>query len=74
MLKSKVLIFLSFFIFSKTLFSQQKGIDETINEAFLPISSFWENLVLHEFFGTGIPTIIFLLVGGAAFSHFILDL
>ena len=59
MLKSKVLIFLSFFVFSKSLFSQQRGIDEAINEAFLPVSSFWENLVLHEFFGTGIPTIIF---------------
>ena len=70
MSKSKFLIFLSFFIFSKTLLSQQKGIDETINEAFLPVSSFWENLVLHEFFGTGIPTIIFLLVGGAAFFTF----
>ena len=43
------------------------GIDERINEAFQPISNFWEGLILHEFFGTGIPTIIFLLVGGAAF-------
>jgi|TARA_B110000914_G_scaffold222948_1_gene237427 AGCS family alanine or glycine:cation symporter len=43
------------------------GIDERINEAFQPISNFWEALILHEFFGTGIPTIIFLLVGGAAF-------
>ena len=46
------------------------GIDERINEAFQPISSFWEGLILHEFFGTGIPTIIFLLVGGAAFFTF----
>ncbi len=43
------------------------GIDERINEAFQPISNFWEGLILHEFFGTGIPTIIYLLVGGAAF-------
>ena len=42
--------------------TQEKlGIDERINEAFQPISSFWEGLILHEFFGTGIPTIIFLL-------------
>ena len=48
--------------------TQEKlGIDERINEAFQPISNFWEGLILHEFFGTGIPTIIFLLVGGAAF-------
>ena len=46
------------------------GIDERINEAFQPISSFWEGLILHEFFGTGIPTIIFLLVGGATFFTF----
>src|SRR5210317_1559214 len=46
---------------------EQLGIDERINEAFQPISNFWEGLILHEFFGTGIPTIIFLLVGGAAF-------
>ena len=70
MSKFKILIFSFFFLFSKTSYSQQKGIDETINEAFLPVSSFWENLVLHEFFGTGIPTIIFLLVGGAAFFTF----
>ena len=48
----------------------QMGIDEIINEAFQPISSFWEALILHEFFGTGIPTIIFLLVGGATFFTF----
>ena len=48
----------------------QMGIDEIINEAFQPISSFWEGLILHEFFGTGIPTIIFLLVGGATFFTF----
>ena len=50
------------------MITQEKlGIDERINEAFQPISNFWEGLILHEFFGTGIPTIIFLLVGGAAF-------
>ena len=70
MFKYKFLIFSSFFLFSKSLFSQEKGIDEIINEAFQPISSFWESLVFHEFFGTGIPTIIYLLVGGAAFFTF----
>ena len=44
-----------------------KGIDERINQAFQPISDFWEALIFHEFFGTGFPTIILLLVGGAAF-------
>ena len=49
MLKSKVLIFLSFFVFSKTLFSQQRGIDEAINEAFLPISNFWETNIFDPY-------------------------
>ena len=45
----------------QTMALQEKlGIDERINEAFQPISNFWEGLILHEFFGTGIPTIIFL--------------
>ena len=44
-----------------------KGIDERINQAFQPISDFWEALIFHEFFGTGFPTVIVLLVGGAAF-------
>ena len=57
------------------MITQEKlGIDERINEAFQPISNFWEGLILHEFFGTGIPTIIFLLVGGAAFFTLYLDL
>ena len=59
---------LLFFIFSITpLFSQEKGLDERINEAFTPIANWWEALILHNFFGTGIPTIIILLVGGALF-------
>ena len=50
--------------------TQEKlGIDERINEAFQPISNFWEGLILHEFFGTGIPTIIFLLVGGTELTR-----
>ena len=49
------------------IIQEKLGIDERINEAFQPISNFWEGLILHEFFGTGIPTIILLLVGGAAF-------
>ena len=45
------------------MITQEKlGIDERINEAFQPISNFLEGLILHEFFGTGIPTIIFLFL------------
>ena len=34
---------------------------------FTPIANWWEGLILHNFPGTEIPTIIFLLVGGALF-------
>ena len=44
-----------------------RGLDERINEWFTPIANWWEGLILHNFPGTGIPTIIFLLVGGALF-------
>ncbi len=49
------------------------GLDERINEAFKPIANWFESVILHDFpftetiFGTGIPTIIILLVGGALF-------
>ena len=58
-----------FFIFftSTPIFSQDRGLDEKINEAFTPIANWWEGLILHNFPGTEIPTIIFLLVGGALF-------
>ena len=57
-----------FFIFSSSLLSaQEKGLDERINDAFTPIANWWEGLILHNFPGTEIPTIIFLLVGGALF-------
>ena len=71
-LKLNRTILLSFFItFSNTsLFSQERGLDERINDAFTPVANWWEGLVLHNFPGTEIPTIIFLLVGGALFFTF----
>ena len=51
----------------------KKGLDDKINEAFKPIANWFESVILHDFpitqslFGTGIPTIIILLVGGALF-------
>ena len=56
-----------FLLSSGNLFSQERGLDEKINEAFTPIANWWEGLILHNFLGTGIPTIIILLVGGALF-------
>ena len=43
--------------------------DERINDAFTPIANWWEGLILHNFPGTEIPTIIILLVGGALVFH-----
>ena len=60
---------ISFYLFliSQLIHSQERGLDERINEAFTPIANWWEALILHNFPGTEIPTIIFLLVGGALF-------
>ena len=55
------------FLFSAPMFAQEQGLDERINEAFTPIANWWGAVVLHNFPGTEIPTIIFLLVGGALF-------
>ena len=61
-----------FFLFLMTVFpwssrAQEQGLDERINEAFTPIANWWGAVVLHDFPGTSIPTIIILLVGGALF-------
>lgn len=58
------LIFLFVTSFS---FAQDAGLDDRINEAFTPIADWLGAVVLHNFPGTSIPTIIFLLVGGALF-------
>ena len=49
------------------IYSNERGLDERINDAFTPIANWWEGLILHNFIGTEVPTIIFLLVGGALF-------
>ena len=66
----KINIFLTsifLLLINTPLYSQDRGLDERINEAFTPVANWWEGLILHNFPGTGIPTIIFLLVGGALF-------
>ena len=47
--------------------AQEEGLDERINEAFTPIANWWGAVILHNFPGTSVPTIIILLVGGALF-------
>ena len=48
------------------------GFDERVNEAFMPIAIWWENLVFTELsiFGYGIPIILILLLSGALFFTF----
>jgi AGCS family alanine or glycine:cation symporter len=53
--------------FSSFSFANDRGLDDRINDAFTPIADWWGAVVLHNFPGTSIPTIIFLLVGGALF-------
>ena len=53
--------------FSSLSFAQDRGFDDRINEAFTPIADWWGAVVLHNFLGTSVPTIICLLVGGALF-------
>ncbi|NQX80994.1 MAG: alanine:cation symporter family protein [Flavobacteriaceae bacterium] len=47
-------------------FSQEKGLDQKIDEAFKPISDFISNIIFFEIFG-GAPFVLILLVGSALF-------
>jgi len=48
-------------------FAEGKGLDERINEAFMPVATWWENTVLSSVHlaGFNIPIVVMLLVGGA---------
>ena len=62
----KKIFLLSFFsLFTLPVFSQEKGLDQRIDEAFQPISDFFSQVV---FFSIGeTPFVIYLLVGSAIF-------
>ena len=61
----KIFLFSFFTFFSLPLFSQEKGLDQRIDEAFQPISNFFSEVI---FFKIGEnPFVIYLLVGSAAF-------
>jgi AGCS family alanine or glycine:cation symporter len=49
------------------MFSFSQGLDERINESFMPIAQWVEDLVLYPIPGTDIPIVLALLVVGAAF-------
>ncbi|NKI32797.1 alanine/glycine:cation symporter family protein [Croceivirga thetidis] len=49
--------------------NEQIGLDEQINEAFMPFAIWWENLIFSEvsILGMGIPIVLILLLSGALF-------
>jgi len=52
-----------------SLLAQEKGLDDRINDAFMPIAVWWENLVFTELpiFDHGIPLVLIVLLSGATF-------
>ena len=61
----KIFLFTIFSLFSLPLSSQEKGLDQKIDEAFQPISDFFNEVI---FFTVGEnPFVIYLLVGSAIF-------
>lgn len=58
------------FILSPILLNaQERGLDERINDAFMPFAIWWENLIFTEIpiAGFGIPIVLILLLSGALF-------
>ncbi|MDX1685570.1 MAG: alanine/glycine:cation symporter family protein [Saprospiraceae bacterium] len=51
-----------------TLFAQEKGLDERINDAFMPVADWWVGFILTSIpiGGLNVPIVLILLVGGAA--------
>ncbi|WP_281540614.1 alanine/glycine:cation symporter family protein [Maribacter aestuarii] len=49
--------------------AQTQGLDEQINNAFMPVAIWWENLIFAEITiaGYGIPVVLILLLSGATF-------
>jgi len=57
------------FVFPTLSFAQDLGLDEQINNAFMPVATAWENLVLTPIpiGGYNVPVVLILLVLGATF-------
>ena len=66
--KHKV-IFTVLSIFPFIINAQSKGLDERINDAFMPFAIWWESLIFTEIIiaGFGIPIVLILLLSGALF-------
>ena len=65
----KHLILLLFFITPHINQAQSKGLDEQINDAFMPFATWWEGFILSNvnIGGHGIPIVLILLLSGALF-------
>ncbi len=63
------LLFLSLSVFPFLLNAQSKGLDERVNDAFMPFAIWWENLIFTQITiaGFGIPIVLILLLSGALF-------
>lgn len=68
MKKSKLLYSL-LFLFPTLIFAQDKGLDEKVNDAFMPFATWWEGFVLTSvpIAGYDIPVVLLLLIAGATF-------
>ena len=68
-LKQKYVLFLLLFSIPFLVSAQSKGLDERINDAFMPIAIWWENLIFTQvtIAGYGIPIVLILLLSGALF-------
>ncbi|PNQ73704.1 alanine glycine permease [Hanstruepera neustonica] len=65
----KYLLFLLTLIVPFITFAQEKGIDEKVNDAFMPVASWWEGFILTSvpIAGLNVPVVVILLVAGATF-------
>jgi len=66
---NRVLAILIFSIFSFIQSVQSQGLDERINEAFMPVANWWDALVFTaiNIFGFPVPLVLILLLSGALF-------
>jgi AGCS family alanine or glycine:cation symporter len=50
-------------------FAQEKGLDEKVNDAFMPVAVWWENTILTPIHiaGFDLPVVLILLIFGATF-------
>ncbi len=67
-MKYRLLFFLTFLL-PVVSFAQEKGLDEKVNDAFMPIATWWENTVLTSIpiAGYNLPIVLILLIVGATF-------